>query len=143
MITGVQSNDELYGGAPAYMSELAENINLCVAELLKQLTALGERAETSAKLNQARAALDLVNQLAARMDLTPGVAGFVLKLLELANKQKGSYLRTDQRYFANTVEFVVARSKQSAAMAVLSPLGGSMSAANAAEFQGALKVLLV
>lgn len=139
----MQSNDELYGGAPAYMSELAENITLCVAEVLKQLTALGERGETSAKLNQARAALDLVNQLAARMDLTPGVAAFVMKLLELANKQKSSFLRTDQRYFANTVEFVILRTKQSAAMAALSPLGGGMSAANAADFTSALKVLVL
>jgi hypothetical protein len=114
----VQCNDELYGGAPNYMAELSETINLCVSELLKLLTALGDKPEASAKLNQARAALDLVNQIAASMDMTGGVAAFALKLLELAAKQKALFVRQDQRYFANTVEFtllVVSRSNAAAA----------------------------
>jgi hypothetical protein len=141
----VQSNDELYGGAPNYMSELADNIDVCVAEVLKQLTALGERSEASAKLSQARAALDLANQLAARMDLTPSVASFVLKLLELANKQKALFMRTEQRYMANTVEFVVLRNKQSQAIAGVrtSTTSSVLLTANAAsDFAAALKALL-
>lgn len=142
----MQSNDELYGGAPSYMAELNENIDVCVAEVLKQLTALGEKPETAAKLSQARGALDLANQLAARMDLTPSVGAFVLKLLELANKQKSLFLRGDQRYFVNTVEFVMLRSKQSQSQLAVraSSIGGPalMTAAGANEFTAALKALL-
>jgi predicted neuraminidase len=127
------------------MSELNENIDVCVAEVLKQLTALGEKSETAAKLSQSRGALDLANQLAARMDLTPSVGSFVLKLLELANKHKALFVRSDQRYFANTVEFVMLRCKQSQAQAaVCTSMSSSvlMTASAANEFTTALKALL-
>ena len=128
------------------MSELSENINICIAEILKQLTALGERPETTAKLSQAKSALDLVNQIAAWMDLTPSVATFTLKLLELSNKQKGVFTRVEQRYFVNTVEFVSSRTKQSAAAASsnLAFSGGNigMSPAAATALLGSLKVLV-
>ncbi len=140
----MQSNDELYGGAPSYMSELAENIDVCMAEVLKQLTALGERSEASAKLAQTRTALDLVNQIAARLDLTPAVATFVYKLLELANKQKALFLRTDQRYFSNTVEFVMVRTKQASAVAVTLSAGNvGLTASAANDLIDSLKVLVI
>jgi hypothetical protein len=108
----VQSNDELYGGAPQYMTELSEQINALIVEILQQLAALGERSEGSAtaKLNQAKSALDLVNQIAARMDITPGVAAFIVKLMDLANKQKSLFTRAEQRYMSNTIDYVIARS---------------------------------
>ncbi len=128
----MQSNDELYGGAPSYMTELSEHVDTCVAEILKQLTALGERAESSAKLAQTRTALDLVNQLAARVDMTPAVASFVYKLLELANKHKTLFVRTDSRYFANTVEFVMVRAQKASAVAAVSVSGSSVNNNNTA-----------
>jgi hypothetical protein len=48
----VESNDSLYGGAIDYMQELAETIVTCVGEIVKQLTALGEKGDTVSKLNQ-------------------------------------------------------------------------------------------
>ena len=48
----VESNDELYGGAPDYMAELSESISACIADILKQLTALGERTDSTSKLSQ-------------------------------------------------------------------------------------------
>ena len=108
-IAGVQSNDELYGGASSYMAELAEQTNACLAEVLKQLTALGERPEPSAKLHQAKATLELANLLAARMELNAGVMTYLVKLVELAHKQRSIFTRTDARFFANTVQFVLAR----------------------------------
>ena len=53
----VESNDDLYGGAPDYMAELKESIVVCMQEILKQLTALGEKTEAVAKLNQVRLSL--------------------------------------------------------------------------------------
>ena len=102
----VESNDELYGGAPEYMKELGESINTCVGEIITQLTTLGERPEAAAKLNQARGLLDLVNQLASRMEVNAEVGDFLLQLLELANKLKSSFTRGDLRYMQNTVDFL-------------------------------------
>lgn len=112
-IQGVQSNDELYGGAETYMTELSEHINVCVGEVLKQLTAMGERNEASAKLSQARATMDLVNQIAAHLDLNTSVIAFLVKLVDLAGKQKGIFARYDAKYFSNTVEFVANRAIKS------------------------------
>lgn len=53
-VAHVESNDDLYGGAPDYMAELKESLQVCMQEVLKQLTALGERTEAIAKLNQVR-----------------------------------------------------------------------------------------
>jgi len=148
-IGGVQSNDELYGGAGEYMAELGENINSCIADVLKHMTGLGEASDATAKLSQARAAIDLVNQLSARMALTNAVAGFSIKLLELAAKQKGSFTRNDQRYFANTVEFVLRQvglndstSSSSASRSVAGSGVDPLSATAAAETTKSLKALL-
>jgi hypothetical protein len=51
-ISQVESNDSLYGGAIDYMQDLHENITTCIAEIVKQLTALGERTDVVSKLNQ-------------------------------------------------------------------------------------------
>ena len=139
----MQSNDELYAGAPSYMSELSEHLDLIMAEVLKQLSALGERTEASAKLSQTRTALDLVNQIAARLDLSPAVATFVYKLLELANKNKALFLRGDIRYFANTVEFVMVRAQQASVVSVSVRGEAGLSANAANEMIASLKVLIV
>ena len=62
----VESNDVLYGGASDYTVELQKLINTCVRNIIEQLTAMGERADSSAKLNQSRMIFDLVNQLTSR-----------------------------------------------------------------------------
>lgn len=102
----VESNDALYGGAPGYMYELNQSITTCVAEIVKQLTAIGERPDNPSKLTQARLILDLVNQLGSRMELDGEVGSFVIKLLELACKSKPLFTRADLRYLANTVDFL-------------------------------------
>ena len=125
------------------MSELSEHLDLIMAEVLKQLSALGERTEASAKLSQTRTALDLVNQIAARLDLSPAVATFVYKLLELANKNKALFLRGDSRYFANTVEFVMVRAQQASVVSVSVRGEAGLSANAANEMIASLKVLIV
>ncbi len=121
-IHGVESNDDLYGGGASYMLELNENINVCIAEIFKQLTSLGERTEASSKVNQAKATLDLANQIASRMELNQSVSEFVVKLLELANKNKALFTRGDLNYFTNTVEFAIRTVNKSASPAISAAL---------------------
>lgn len=104
-ISHVESNDVLYVGSEAYLQELNENIVACIEEILKQITAMGERAETPAKLMQSRMILDLINQILSRMQLNLDVATFVVKLFELALKNKSLFPRVDIRYLQATVEF--------------------------------------
>ena len=132
------------------MTELSEHIDTCIAAILQQLTSLGEKQEASAKLNQTRAALDLINQLTTRMELTPSVGAFILKLLELAMKQKSLFLRTDQRYMSNTIEFIIARTEKTHVHASTSTIrttttsssSNSMSTTAAVEYINTLKQLL-
>lgn len=104
-IAHVESNDVLYVGSQAYLQELNENIVGCIEEILKQINAMGERTETSAKLMQSKMILDLINQILSRMLLNADVSNFVVKLFELALKNKSLLPRADIRYMQATIEF--------------------------------------
>lgn len=104
-IAHVESNDVLYVGSQAYLQELNENIVACIEEILKQITAMGERTETSSKLMQSRMILDVINQILSRMHLNSDVSMFLVKLFELALKNKSLFPRADTRYLQATVDF--------------------------------------
>lgn len=111
-IQGIQSNDELYGGAKGYMAELEEMIAACIAEILKQMTTIGESHN---KLLQARAALDLSNVLLATMDLCKqDIVEFIYKLIDLANRQKSVSSRQDVRYLEAIVYSLIKRLEEDA-----------------------------
>lgn len=118
-ITYVESNDKLYGGTPAYLKELDTCINQVVQEVLKQLTALGERTEPTAKATQAKLVLDLVSTLANRMELTKPVASFLAKLLDLVKRQKSQLTRGDLRYMTLTLENLSSRATGSEGATIL------------------------
>ena len=112
-ISSVESNDKLYGGSPSYMAELSELIYVSMSATLQQLTALGEVSESSidnvsGSLAQAKGALDLVNHIAYRMEVTTAAVGmFINRLIELARKNKALFTTADHKYYSSTVENVV------------------------------------
>ena len=111
-ISSVESNDKLYGGSPSYMAELSELIYVSMSATLQQLTALGEVSESSidnvsGSLAQAKGALDLVNRIMYRMELSAAVGLFINRLIELARKNKAQFTAADQKYYNSTVENVV------------------------------------
>lgn len=110
-IQNVESNDALYVRSRAYVLELQDNIIACMEEIILLVTSMGERGESNSKTNQVRMILDLVNQLVARMELNNDMNAFVIKLLELANKNRGLLTRQDLRYMMVTVEFVRKRAE--------------------------------
>jgi len=103
----VDSNDVLYAGATEYSNDLKEKLNFSIHEVIEQLTLMGKRPETSAKLIQARMILDFTNQLISRMATTYEMIIFVVKLLDVISKSKSVFGRSDLRYFHNTLEFVL------------------------------------
>lgn len=111
-ISSVESNDKLYGGSPSYMAELSELIYVSMSATLQQLTTLGEVSESSidnvsGSHAQAKGALDLVNHIACRMEVTAAVGLFINRLIELARKNKAHFTTADQKYYSSTVENVV------------------------------------
>ena len=114
-IAHVESNDVLYVGNQAYLKELNENIVACLEEILKMITAMGERTETSSKLMQSRMILDVINQILSRMQLNNDVSKFIVKLFELVLKNKSIFPRADTRYLQNTLDFAVRIGEMSAA----------------------------
>ena len=128
----VDSNDELFGGSPEYMSELGEILASTMTDILKQLNLLGSyvpaegaggsssAAASAAKLAQLRCVLSLVDQIGARFELSnPAVTDFLLKLLELvqqvaatgnANRSTTTgFTKADQKHFTNTLTFLKSR----------------------------------
>jgi len=118
-IATVESNDELYGGAPGYMRELFETLCLTIEEVIKQLTELGEKEDTVSKLCQSRLIFEFVNVLASEMELNADVSAFVLKLLELANKNKTLFTRVDNRLMVNSIEFLKTKAVDSSVSSTL------------------------
>jgi hypothetical protein len=111
-ISSVESNDKLYGGSPSYIAELSELIYVSMSATLQQLTALGEVSESSidnvsGSLAQAKGALDLVNHIVYRMEMSAAVGLFINRLIELARKNKAQFTAADQKYYSSTVEYVV------------------------------------
>jgi len=117
----VESNDKLYGGTADYMAELGETITLVMQEIVKQLSQLGERPEAVAKANQAKLVLDLASTICCRMEMTPEVASFVVKLLELAKRNKGAFTRSDLKYMTAALDDMRRRVDSSAGASVLNP----------------------
>ncbi len=118
-IAHVESNDFLYGGGVEYMSELNTNITTCVQEMLQQLSVMGERTEPAAKLNQSRLVLDLANIFACRMQIKSDVGVFLVKLLELARRNKSIFTKADLRYMAVSMEFIRSQAEGSEASMAL------------------------
>lgn len=118
-ISHVESNDSLYGGRSDYKAELATFTKDCIQEILAQLAALGERTEASAKVNQARLCLDLVNQVAYRITVTAEVAELLVKFVELACKHKASFTTAEKRYLISTAECLKLRADSATGGAAL------------------------
>jgi hypothetical protein len=114
-IHGVQSNDELYGGAPGYLRELEEMISACVAEILLQLTSMGEKGDATSKFVQAKMALDLAQTLIGCMTLSREMVEFVYRLVDLANRQKSGLSKSDLKYLQVTVEYLLRQLQDSVA----------------------------
>ena len=94
------------------MAELSELIYVSMSATLQQLTALGEVSESSidnvsGSLAQAKGALDLVNRIMYRMEMSAAVGLFINRLIELARKNKAQFTAADQKYYNSTVENVV------------------------------------
>lgn len=112
-IYGVESNNELYGGAEAYLTELNDFINICITEILKLLTQLGERQEVSSKLNQVKITIIFINEISNGLELTKTTAEFLFKLIELVYKNKNIFTRNDQKLFEYTIQFATQQAKLS------------------------------
>ena len=117
----MESNDRLYGGTPGYMRELGETIVTVVEVILKQLSALGERAEGVAKVNQARLVMDFCGTICGMMEVDTTVATFLVKLLDLIRRHKSMLTRNDLRYMVNGAEYMRRRVESSAGSATVSP----------------------
>ena len=120
-VAHVESNDRLYGGTPGYMEELGESIVTVVQVILKQLSALGERSEGIAKVNQARLVMDFCGTICGTMEISEGVAAFLTKLLELVKRHKSSFTRNDLKLMVNCAEYMRLRVEGSAGRSVASP----------------------
>jgi len=101
-IAKIESNDELYGGDPTYMKQLAPFLDTLVSEMLAQLSILGERTDMISKKHQAALALDLVNTLITSITMNAPSATLVVKLVGLASKNPA----VDKKYIDATITHI-------------------------------------
>ncbi len=109
----VQSNDELYGNNKEYMTEVAstirglmEEVVVNLAKLVEKTPDMTENALTANKVTQVRLALDFINVLLMSMDLKQENLSFVLKLMELCQKNKSILTKNDSRYLILTNDYL-------------------------------------
>ena len=106
----LESNDVLYCGAPGYMFELKQQIQVVMDEIMIQLSAFvkmqgGESSEVAVgmRLKQARLVLELANQLSTKMVITTEAAEFLKKLLDLAYKSRSLFTKADVAFWDATL----------------------------------------
>jgi len=104
-IARVESNDDLYGGEPAYSRALAPFLDTLVSELLQQLSKIGERGDLLAKKQQGTLALDLANVLVSSFSMNAASATLVVRLVQLAQKSNA----VDVAYLNATIRNIQAK----------------------------------
>lgn len=107
-IARVESNDELYGGEAAYIKQLMPFLDTLIAEILAQLTKIGERGDLLAKKQQGTLALDLVNLLISSVTMNAASATLVVKLVGLAQKTGA----VDVAYLQATIRNIAGKKSQ-------------------------------
>ncbi len=120
----VESNDELYGSSPGYVTELGEVLGQCVDEIIKLLTALtAEKNDNTTKAVQTKLVLELNCQLASCMELNESSVAYMMKLLQLVERNKATVTaRTDVRLMQQSLEFITKKAKRAPSAAPLLPI---------------------
>lgn len=104
-IAKVESNDELYGGEASYVRSLAPFLDTLVAEILAQLSKIGERGDLLSRKQQGTLALDLANLLVSSLTMNAASATLVVRLVVLAQKSGA----VDPAYVAATIRNIQGR----------------------------------
>ena len=123
-IANIESNDDLYGNSPGYMTELSGCIGTCMDIIITQLTTLvADKTDIATKTIQCKLILDLIVQLVDNVELTNETCIFMRKLLELCSRNKSSVISTrDIKYLEECVIHIQNRIKTTDYLTVFQPV---------------------
>jgi hypothetical protein len=111
-IAGIASNDDLYGGNPEYMDELAGYISNLMDDILSQLSELMEDSNTPKGLG-GFLALDFASTILFNFELTAPSTALCSKLMKLALKHAPDFKQADKIYMNNTLKAIQTRVRAS------------------------------
>lgn len=114
-VEGVDSNDRLYGNNASYRQELEQLLSSCLEEVLNQLIDIAEdeKTDVQAKSLQTQLMMLLALKIAYGVTLSADVNRFLVKLLDLALKNKSILTRNDQRIWQITIDSITKRALES------------------------------
>lgn len=103
-ISGVDSNDLLYGGMQSYNDELNRTISILIDSILGHLQYYGDKQKQDSNYDtiQSKVALEFVNVLINVIEMEQSSAVLVVKLLRLASKSPA----VDTGYLKRTVTHI-------------------------------------
>ncbi len=104
-VTGIASNDELFGGNPEFVQELGGYINTIVEDVLSQLSEIMEDTKTLPGVGGVLA-LDFANALLFNFECSVSSASLMSRLMKLALKSADSFKSNDKTYLNNTLKSI-------------------------------------
>ena len=108
-IESIDSNDTLYGNNSDYLTELGQLITTCMEEIIQQLTLYTShvKIDNNSRLIQVRLVMQFTMRIVTSMVLNTEVCKFVVKLLELVQKQSQILTKQDINVYKNCQELLM------------------------------------
>lgn len=103
-ISFIESNDRLYSCNNDYNSELNQLIQNMIENIIKFLSQYNEKTDPISKITQVKLILEFVDLLTGRMTITNQIEMFIIKLLELTQRNKNVLSKSDLKYYASVLK---------------------------------------
>ena len=104
-IVGVESNDDLYGGADDYMEELKQKFGTVLDKIISEIATLGANENT--KVKQTEMMLELINTLTGVMILDDSSVKFISRMINKTFENRDALSPAMKVYLKNTIKYVV------------------------------------
>jgi len=106
-VAGVESNDDLYGGADEYIEELKQKFGMVLEKIISEIAARGNKADKSDKLKQTEVMLKLINTLTGVMALDDATVKFICRLINKIYENRQILSPYLTIYLKNTTTYVI------------------------------------
>ena len=103
-LAGVTSNDTLYANDHAYMQQIAQIIDILMAEIMSTLLKIGERTDIISRKTQSTLALEFSTLLIDGLVMDANSASLVVKLIQLARNAGAAAV--DEHYLQECIEHI-------------------------------------
>ena len=123
-IAHIESNDRLYSCNNEYLNELNQLINNIIENIIKFLSQFNEKNDLNSKMTQVKLILEFVDLITCRININNQIEVFIIKLLELIQRNKNILARVDIKYYVTVLKSMKRRMEAQSNGASIGTSGG-------------------